>query len=158
MERTVTLRDQVTAGLVAGIAGGILYDLFLFASAVANGAPAATAFPTMWTFIASAVLGPAAAANPAAPAAGAVLNFAVSIAWALGYVNLVRSQPQLLTRPFVSGIGFGIVVWVFMQLVLLTSGLYHRPSAGAFGTSLVANLIFYGLPVSYIVSRLLRRA
>ena len=158
MERTVTLRDQVTAGLVAGIAGGILYDLFLFASAVANGAPAATVMPAMWTYIASAVIGPAASAKPAAPAIGGVLNFAVSIAWGLGYVNLVRSQPQLLTRPFVSGIGFGIVVWVFMQLVLLTSELYHRPSAGAFWTSLVATVIFYGLPVSYVVSRLLRRA
>ena len=53
---------------------------------------------------------------------GVVMHFAVAIAWAFGYVYLVRTQPQLLSRPIVSGLGFGIVVYVFMQIVVLPRG------------------------------------
>jgi hypothetical protein len=155
VERTVTLRAQIIAGLIAGLAGGILLDLFLLGAQIANGQPAgAVIIIATFTFVASA-LGPAVAANPAAPLIGLVLHFCVSIGWALGYVYLVRSQPQLLSRPWVSGACFGIVVWVFMQIVLLSAGLYHRPSPPELATGLIAHIFFFGIPVALIVSRLL---
>jgi hypothetical protein len=58
----------------------------------------------------------------------------------------------------VSGLGFGLVVYVFMGVVQIVAGQYHRPSPTAFETSLVAHVVFYGLPVGSIVSRALRRA
>jgi hypothetical protein len=151
----VTLRAQIVAGLIAGLAGGILIELFLSGAQIANGQPAGAVIVATFTYIASA-LGPGVAANPAAPLIGLVLHFCVAVGWALGYVYLIRSQPQLLTRPWVSGAGFGIVVWVFMQIVLLSAGLYHRPSSAAeLATGLVAHILFYGIPVALIVSRLL---
>ena len=154
VERTVTLREQILAGLAAGIAGGVLIDLFLFAVELAGGTPAAR-LAGNFAFIAATLLGPGAYASPAAVPLGVVLHFAVSVGWALGYVYLVRSQPQLLTRPIISGAGFGLTVYVFMQIVLLTAGQYHRPSPGVLGTQLAAHLVFFGIPVALIVSRAL---
>jgi hypothetical protein len=154
VERTVTLRAQIVAGLIAGLAGGILIELFLFGAQIANGQPAGAVIVATFTYIASA-LGPGVAANPSAPLIGLVLHFCVAIGWALGYVYLIRSQPQLLSRPWVSGACFGIVVWVFMQIVLLSAGLFHRPSLPELATGLIAHILFYGIPVALIVSRLL---
>ncbi len=157
MERTVTLRDQLSAGLVAGIAGGILIDLFLFAVAAYNGTPLGAAITGTYAFIASALLGPTGATNPAAVEIGLVLHFCVAAGWALGYVYLVDQQPQLLARPWISGAVFGLVVYIFMEIVLIGAGLYHRPKPVELELALIAHMVFYGIPVGVIISQLLRR-
>ena len=146
MARTLVLRDRLTAGLLAGLAGGALIDLFLVAVGMAGGKPFGDALATdSWTLGAPSAAG------------GLLLHFVVAIGWALGYVYLLRTQPQLLTRPVLSGLGFGLVVYVFMGVVQIMAGQYHRPSPTAFETSLVAHVVFYGLPVGMIVARALRR-
>ncbi len=156
MEGSLTARDRLVAGLVAGIGGGIVMDLFLFAALIAGGtAPGAVAALT-WGGLAALLIGSGAAANPTAPALGAGLHFAVAIGWALGYVSLARTQAQLLLRPWISGAAFGLVVYVFMQIVFITAGQYRRPSAAAFGIALVAYVVAYGVPVGLIAARMLR--
>lgn len=128
------LRAQLLAGIAAGVAGAILFDAFEFATHSA------------------------AYANPAAPAIGVLLHFLVSIGWACGYVYLARSSPQLLSQPWLSGAAFGLVVYVFMQVVLLAGGVYHRPATpGALGNALVAHALFFGIPVALIAAQLLHR-
>jgi hypothetical protein len=128
-------------------------DLFLVAAQRSNGTvPEAAA---TWHGLAAVLLGNGAASNPAAPAVGATTGFALAIAWALGYVSLARTQPQLVLRPWISGAAFGLVVYVFMEIIFLTAGLYRRPTAPAFGLTLVAYVIWYGTPVALIASRLL---
>jgi hypothetical protein len=153
----MTLRDRLAAGIVAGVGAALLIVLFLFLLQWDGAAPAPAAF---FTFAAAALLGPVAYANPAAATIGIGLIFALAIAWALGYVYLVRSQPQLLARPFVSGAVFGVIVYIFTQIALLTAGLYHRPAPDLLGEELVGVLVFYGIPVALIVSAFtrLRRA
>ncbi len=151
----MTLRDGLTAGLVAGLAGAIFIQLFLAATQLAGGTPAGRLLDG-FVFTASALLGPSAQANPNAIPIGIGLHVLVSIGWALGYVYLIRSQPQLLARPWISGAGFGFVVYVFMSVVLITAGLYHRPSPGGLGIGLTSHIVFFGIPVALIVSRLLR--
>jgi hypothetical protein len=144
--RTLVLRDQLVAGLLAGLVGGIVIDLFLAAVGMAGGrSPGDALAADSWTLGAPSAAG------------GVVLHFVVAIGWALGYVYLLRSQPQLLTRPWVSGLGFGLVVYVFMGVVQIMAGRYHRPSPTQFEVSLIAHVLFYGLPVGLIVSRALRR-
>jgi len=157
VERTVTLRDQITAGIVAGLAGGILIDVFVFAMQLAAGTPP-DKLADNFVFIASAVLGPSVTASSSAVPIGIVLHFCVAIGWALGYVYLARSQPHIVARPWISGAGFGLTVYVFMEIILITAGQYHRPPPGLLGTQLVAHIVFYGIPVALIVSRLLRSA
>jgi len=153
VERTVALRDQLKAGLVAGVAAGILIDVFLFGMQVAAGT-SPDKLAANFVFIAAVLLGPAAHSSPFAVPLGIVLHFCVAIGWALGYVYLVRSQPQLLTRPWISGAVFGLMVYVFMEIILITAGLYHRVAPGLFFTQLVAHVAFYGIPVAVISSRM----
>lgn len=151
----MALRDQLKAGLVAGVAAGILIDVFLFAMQLAAGTPPEK-LAANFVFIAAVLLGPAAYTSSVAVPLGIVLHFCVAIGWALGYVYLVRSQPQLLTRPWLSGAAFGLMVYVFMEIILITAGLYHRVAPGLFFTQLVAHVVFYGIPVAVIASRMLR--
>ena len=153
-----TLRDQIVTGIVAGVAGGILIDVFLFGAQMSQGISLGTAIEGTYSFIASALIGKSALGNPAAPPIGFVLHFLVSIGWALGYVYLARTQPQLLAKPWISGAAFGLVVYIFMEIVLLAAGLYHRPGPAELGTGLVAHVLFFGIPVALIVSRRLTRA
>ncbi len=154
---TPALRRQLLAGLVAGLAGGIIFDAFLFAVQIAAGGSPAQVVSGTWIFVAAVLLGPAAIFNPAAPLIGAALHFLVAVFWALGYVYLVRAQPQLLARPWISGAGFGLVVYVFMQIVLITAGQYHRPAPAVLGEALLAHICFYGIIVALVTSRMLRR-
>jgi uncharacterized membrane protein YagU involved in acid resistance len=152
---TVALRDQLKAGLVAGLAAGILIDVFLFAMQLAAGTPP-DKLAGNFVFIAAVVLGQGAYTNPAAVPLGIVLHFCVAVGWALGYVYLVRSQPQLVTRPWISGAAYGLVVYVFMEIILITAGLYHRVAPGLLFTQIIAHIVFYGIPVALIASRMLR--
>ena len=151
----MALRDQLKAGLVAGIAAGILIDVFLFATQLAAGTPVEK-LAENFVFIAAVLLGPGAYTNPIAVPLGIVLHFCVAIGWALGYVYLVRSQPQLVARPWISGASYGLVVYVFMEIILITAGQYHRVAPGLLMTQLVAHIAFYGIPVAVIASRMLR--
>ena len=151
----MSLRDQLKAGLLAGIVAGILIDVFLFATQLAGGTPASK-LADNFVFVAAVLLGPGAYANSAAVPLGIVMHFCVAIGWALGYVYLVRSQPQLVTRPWISGAAYGLVVYVFMEIILITAGQYHRVAPGVLFTQLVAHVAFYGIPVAVVASRLLR--
>ncbi len=151
----MALRDQLKAGLVAGVAAGVLIDLFLFAMQLAAGTPA-DKLAGNFVFISAVLLGPGAYTSPVAVPLGIVLHFCVAIGWALGYVYLVRSQPQLVARPWISGAAYGLVVYVFMEIILITAGLYHRVAPGLLITQLVAHIAFYGIPVAVIAARMLR--
>lgn len=151
----MALGDQLKTGFVAGIAGGILLQVFLFAMQLAGGAPP-TQLAATFVFIAAVLLGPNAVASPIAVPLGVVLHFCVAVGWALGYVHLARTQPQLLSRPWISGAAFGLVVYVFMEIILITAGQYHRVAPGVLASQLVAHVAFYGIPVAVIASRLLR--
>lgn len=150
-------RNQLFPAVAAGITGGVVVDAFLIATKLAGGTSLAQALD-MYRWIASVALGSAILDDPAAPALGVLLHFGISILWALGYVYLTRSQPRLLTRPFLSGAGFGLVVYCFMQIILIPAGQYHRPTPPELAIGLVANIVFFGVTVALVVSRMLRRS
>jgi hypothetical protein len=149
----VTRRDRLNAGIIAGAVGGLLVVLFLFMLQLDSAAPTPAAF---FTFAAVALLGPSAYAYPAAAVLGVVLIFVLAIGWALGYVHLARSQRQLVTRPFVSGAAFGLVVYTVSQIALLATGLYRSLGPVQLWEVLAGNLLFYGIPVALIVSSFAR--
>lgn len=157
MERTVNLREGLSAGLIAGAAGGILTDLFLIVAQLAVGSPSGEPANGIAGFFAAALLRDPAMTNPALIALGVLLRFCIAVGWGLGYAYLIRRQPQLLARPWISGTAFGLVVYTFVQIVALGGG-YHPPKAAEIEIALLANIVFYGIPVALTVSRLLRNA
>jgi MFS superfamily sulfate permease-like transporter len=153
MTRSLVGRDRLVAGVAAGIVAGITVAAFAAFSEWSTGAsPAAT-----YTFLASLIVGQAAAAGGASWVVplGIAGLFAGSIAWAFGYLYAARRQPQLLTRPLISGIGFGIIVWFVNQLVLVTMNRF-TPTFYGLDRDLIAYVIFFGVPLAFTAARLLR--
>jgi hypothetical protein len=152
MTRPLVLRDWLVAGLAAGIVSGITASVFAIFSAVRAGFPATEPFE----FIAAAFGGPVFAAGGAAVPVGVLALFAYTILWAFGYLYASRQQPQLLTRPFLSGTGFGVIVWFVSQAILVGAGHYSPPTIYSFDRDMVGFIIFFGAPLTFVASRLLR--
>ena len=95
---------------------------------------------------------------PAGPqlAAYAALYVAACLAWGVGYAYLAATQPQVNRFPVLSGLSFGIVVYVVTQLVLygIAAEQIHTAQQVAFGLSVTC--AFFGLPVA-LVARLFER-
>jgi hypothetical protein len=139
VNQTVSLRSQLSAGLVAGLAGGILMILFFVIAQVLAGGRYGTPLDLI-QWIAGSVMGQAAYSSTAAIGIALVLHFCVAVLWALGYVYLIRSQPQLLAHPWLSGD-------------------WHRPSGPVvLAAGLISHIVFFGIPVALLVTRSLRRA
>ena len=128
----------------AGITGGIVVDLFLILS---RNAP----FPGIYMFIASGLVGPAAFSSPAYIALGILLHLVISIVWAAIYaVVFLRLFPKL--QWWANAVIFGIVVMLGMQVLLLGKHLEPAfPTGAGLVMVLIAHVVFFALPVAYIL-------
>lgn len=148
--RPRTIIGAIIAGLVAGVTMLVCFAVLMPALAPDRNFSLAGAF----TFDASVLIGKAAYTNDSSVALGAVLHFAVSVGWAIGYAFVAERQPQLVTRPLISGAGFGLIVYFAMQLVIVAANLYRIPTPRELGVALLAHLVFYGMPVALVLARL----
>jgi predicted tellurium resistance membrane protein TerC len=119
-------------GAAEGAAGGVLFGLVYWA-AVLRSYPADPRF-----------------------AEYAAVYAAACIAWGVGYAYLATTQPQVNRFPVLSGLSFGVVVYVVAQLILygIAAEQIHTAQQVAFGMS--ATCLFFGLPVA-LISRLFER-
>jgi hypothetical protein len=147
---------SIGAGVAAGIVGAILISIctvYCYGTVlhIAN-----FSFVSLLTFDASLAMGKAAFDSPSAPLIGAALHLLTSIGWAVGYAYLAERQSQLITRPWLSGAGFGFLIYFAMLLVLVADNAYHQPTPSELGVALFAHMAFFGIPVALIVARLAR--
>jgi hypothetical protein len=145
-------RDWILAGAAAGIVSACTLAVFAAFADARAGIPATATY----AFLASAVGGSALGDGPSAVPAGVLVLFAGTIPWAFGYVSAARHQPQLLTRPLISGACFGLIVWFVMQIVLLGAGRFTPPTTYTFDRDMVGFILFFGIPLALTASRLLR--
>lgn len=122
----------VLAGVAGGAVGGALYALVYFAAVLHR--------------------------MPAGPelAAYAALYAAACLAWGVGYAYLAATQPQVNRFPVLSGLSFGIVVYVVTQLVLYGIAAEQIHTAQQVASGLSVTCAFFGLPVA-LVARLFER-
>ena len=140
------------AAVIAGIVGAIVLDAFFLTIPFANApAPQPVAF---YTFAATVLAGPSAAGASWAVPVGIAGHLLIGIAWAFGYLQLAHSQPQLVRRPWVSGLAFGFIVGLVMIGVLVTAGKYAPATTQAFDREIFGYVVFFGLPVALVASRL----
>ncbi len=152
MARTLVRRDWITAGTAAGIASGLGLVLFsAFAQRRAGNAISGT-----YRFLADAIAGPQVASASWAVPVGIAVLFACTILWAFGYLYAAQRQPQLLARPIISGLGFGVIVWFVMQALLVPIGRFQRPNIYTFDRDIVAFTLFFGIPLALVAARLTR--
>jgi uncharacterized membrane protein YagU involved in acid resistance len=146
----------IAAGITAGVAGAIFIDAYLIVVLVY--VLHSTNIAGLYEYVASGAIGQAAYATANAAYLGAVLHVVVSLTWAIGYAYVAARTPQVLQRPLLSGVAFGFVVMVAMQLVEVAAGIYRQPTTLSLGNEIVAHTVFFGIPVAYVVTRRLAGA
>jgi hypothetical protein len=152
MTRPLVLRDWLVAGVGAGLVAGLAAAAFAAFTQLRSGLPVSGTY----AFIASAAGGPGLGDGPLAVPAGVLALFVLAIFWAFAYLYAARAQSQLLTRPLLSGAGFGVIVWFVMQAVLVGAGRFAAPTIYSFDRDMVAYIIFFGIPLAFTASRLMR--
>jgi hypothetical protein len=138
-------------GLLAGLTGAVLIDAYLLLTIVviAHGATVAG----FYQFVASSVIGGRAYGDPTAIWLGVVLHVAVSVAWGIGFAFAAAGTPQVAARPVTSGIVFGIVVMLAMQLVEVAANVYVLPNTFVLLNAFVAHTVFFGIPVAFVATK-----
>src|SRR5579872_2315770 len=104
--------QMLAAGIASGIVGAITLDAYRLLVHW-PGVPYLN-FAQRYSFDASIAVSTAAEGASWAVPFGIVLHLAVSIFWAFGYLWVAQQQPQLVRRPVISGLAFGLVVWLVM--------------------------------------------
>lgn len=143
---------MVKRAVSAGIAGGIILDLYLWLTTVV---PAHQSIAAALQYVSSTVFGNVAFTSGSYVAAGAAISLLVSVGWAAGYVYFTTTQPATNRHWLVAGAAYGVIVYVLMQLLLLGSGRFLPPATPtALVNAVFAYVVFFGIPVAYVVRAL----
>jgi uncharacterized membrane protein YagU involved in acid resistance len=140
--------------VTAGVTAGVTLQIYLWLTILL---PAHRGLLGYWQWIASALIGNVAFTGTGYAWLGLLVHFFVSITWAGGYAYLATQRDFLNRRWPISGPVYGLVVLIFMQVMLLGAGKFVFPTALGFANALVAHVVFFGLPVAYVVANLDRR-
>ena len=144
----------VRAGIVGGVVGAVVLQLFLVGAAVlTTGAPPLAIVVSLWQFAAEEAIGNVALTSSSYAWIGGAVYFIVSIVWAVAFAYVARRRAQVVQQPIVSGIVYGVIVWIGTQLVLVATGLFKPPAPNVAETELIAYCVFFGLPLAYTVRR-----
>ena len=146
-------RSGVWAVLVGGAIGGTLDILFAISFAAANGATASRVLQS----VASGLLGDAAFSGGASTAVtGLACHFGLSFLWALIFLAAARSWPAIVRRPLVSGVAFGVLVFLCMRLLVLPLSAFPRPVTFkplATVLDLSSHMFLFGFPIAWAASK-----
>lgn len=140
--------------IAAGIAAGAILELYLYLTTIL---PVHGSLLASWQWIAAAAVGKAAYDSSAYAWLGLLVHFIVSIGWAGGYAYFAQTQPFVNVRWFISGLGYGLVVYLFMLLLLLGARAFvFPPTPTALLNIVLAHMLFFGVPLAFVVARMSR--
>ena len=113
--------------------------------------------------VASGALGPDAYSGGAKTAAlGVVLHFFIATTWTVVFYLASRKLRFLLGQPIVWGLVYGVIVWVFMNFVVLPLSRFPPsrtpPTLTGRTISLLIIMFCIGLPIAIIVRRFSNRS
>jgi hypothetical protein len=148
-ERRSIARAWVTAGLFAGVCdltGACLHAGWFGAAPV-----------RVFHAVASGLLGREAAIAGGVPTAllGILLHFVIAFGAAGTYLAVSRVWDFLAEKPFLAGPIYGVLVYWFMQLVVIPlSQIVPRPQAVSNrAVAICIHIVCVGLPIAWSVSR-----
>ena len=139
---------MLTAGLIAGV-------LDITAAFVVYGRLGPTPAGILRS-VARGMIGARAATGGLGTAAlGLGLHFVIACGAAAVYYTASRKWPALNRRPVVSGVLYGVVVWLVMNYVVVPlSAIGRWPTfTGVTAIIIVVHMLFVGLPIALVVSR-----
>jgi hypothetical protein len=114
--------------------------------------------PNMLRFVASGPFPGAGEWGAAGAALGLIVHFALMAIMATAFVIAAKQWPALVDRPWLAGVGYGLVTYVVMNWIVVplrfASPLPPKPISIA--TQLFAHLVLVGIPIALITARRLR--
>jgi uncharacterized membrane protein YagU involved in acid resistance len=142
--------------LTGGALAGLLDILFAIAFAGYNGMPP----QRLLQVVASGALGQAAFSGgmPAA-AFGLACHFALSFVWMALFIFAARCVPALARKPLLVAVGYGLLVFLAMRLVVLPLSAFPRPvtfNAFAWGMDLLSHIFLFSLPIVWATRKAVR--
>jgi len=151
--RQRSIPEAVVAG---GLLGGALDLLFAVSFAAYNGVAPTRVFQA----IASGILGNAAfVGGNGVSAFGIGCHFGLSVLWAALFAAIAWRIPVLARRSLLVGIGFGLVVFFCMRLVVLPLSAYPNPITFkplATVMDLLSHIFLFALPIAVVVGGAIR--
>jgi hypothetical protein len=148
-KKVSAIRTILTAGITAGILDSAAASVVFYFKLGLNPAQ-------VMRYIASAFYGPEAFTGGTwMVIVGALLHFFIAIIIAAVYFYLYPAISQLRERPVISGLLFGVAIWLLMNLVVIPfSKIQPAPfEMSAVVISVSWHAILVGLPVSLITNR-----
>jgi uncharacterized membrane protein YagU involved in acid resistance len=144
--------------LTGGALGGLLDILFAISFAGYNGLPP----ERLLQVVASGALGKAAFTGgmPAA-AFGLACHFALSFVWMAIFFFAARRIPALAGKPLLAAVGYGLLVFFTMRLVVLPLSAFPRPvtfNAFSWGMDILSHIFLFSLPIVWATRKVLRRS
>jgi uncharacterized membrane protein YagU involved in acid resistance len=144
--------------LTGGALGGLLDILFAISFAGYNGLPP----ERLLQIVASGALGKAAFTGgmPAA-AFGLACHFALSFVWMAIFFFAARRLPALAGEPLLAAVGYGLLVFFTMRLVVLPLSAFPRPvtfNAFSWGMDILSHIFLFSLPIVWATRKVLRRS
>ena len=134
--------------LLGGTVAAALDILFAITFAAYNGMEA----ERLLQVVASGALGQAAFVGGHHSAAlGLLFHFLLSYLWAAIFFVIAWHVPALTRRPLLSGIGFGVIVFFAMRLVVLPLSAFPFPVTFKLFNSamdLLSHMFLFGLPIA----------
>jgi uncharacterized membrane protein YagU involved in acid resistance len=144
--------------LTGGALGGLLDILFAITFAGYNGLPP----ERLLQIVASGALGKAAFSGgmPAA-AFGLACHFALSFVWMAIFFFAARRLPALAGKPLLAAVGYGLLVFFTMRLLVLPLSAFPRPvtfNAFSWGMDILSHIFLFSLPIVWATRKVLRRS
>jgi len=144
--------------LTGGALGGLLDILFAISFAGYNGMPP----ERLLQVVASGALGKSAFTGgmPAA-AFGLACHFALSFVWMAIFFFAARRIPALAGKPLLAAVGYGLLVFFTMRLIVLPLSAFPRPvtfNAFSWGMDILSHIFLFSLPIVWATRKVLRRS
>ncbi len=141
--------------LTGGALGGLLDILFAIGFAGYNGLPP----ERLLQVVASGALGKAAFTGGAPAAAfGLACHFALSFVWMGIFFFAARRIPALARKPLLAAVGYGLLVFFTMRLVVLPLSAFPRPvtfNAFSWGMDILSHIFLFSLPIVWATRKVL---
>ena len=141
--------------LIGGALAGLLDITFAISFAMYNGLTP----ERLLQIVASGLLGKSAFSGSFSTAAlGLACHLVLSLVWMTLFFLAARQAPALAARPLISAVGYGILVFLAMRLVVLPlSAFPNRVSFKPLATTLdlLSHIFLFALPIVWATRRAL---
>ena len=139
---------------IATAVSGTLDILFAMILTIAFGRE----IPNMLRFVASGPFPSATGMGTSGAILGLVVHFTLMAIMAAVYMAVARHRPNLLAKPLLWGIIYGLATYFVMNWVVVPLRFHPPlpPKPISIGTQLFAHVVLVGIPMAYIAARYLK--